>query len=654
MKRLLFLLVVCGVFVFAGPTFAADATISGTITHAVDGTPIVSMYVMAQNISTGDYSYAYGTDAAGAYSITVSPGTYDVSPYTYTSTETGVTFIKKTTTMTVVSGETKSGQNFAMTRRGKFTGHVYTSDGVTPVSSAAVSATHANGYLAGSAYATTASNGSYTAVPNPNSDYTLSATGTYTFYVTRAGYYGATVTNVALSADETTVTQDIRLTPGSTVSGTVRDGSGTGISGATITLTKNLYGNVYTALSDSSGAYSVSIFDLTNYNGSAISDYSMTVSKTGYIAKTSTISVVSDGSTLTGNNVTLSPGGAITGTVKISDGSGLSGATVTADDGFGNIASATTDSSGVYTIASLRPSTRYILTATKTYYVGQKTYNVTVNADATTSGKNFTLPTAATFSGTVTVKGSGAVLEGATVYLYKRNRTRSEVADLSFTTKSDGTFLFRTASPGKYRVKVVKNGYITLVQDVLNLSSSIAGKSYQMELGGSILGRIFTGNNVGVPSADISVYALRNGKEVSYALLSSDENGYYSISGLKKGTYRLKVMTTDYIMKIADVAVKTGVQVSKSLKLAPAGSVTGFLTEKETGLPVSGAWIKVVGTPLYAVSDANGYYVIDGLTPGKRKLSVVSTFYDLPGKKNVTVVAGQTKAGFDFMLTPKQ
>ena len=94
-------------------------------------------------------------------------------------------------------------------------------------------------------------------------------------------------------------------------------------------------------------------------------------------------------------------------------------------------------------------------------------------------------------------------------------------------------------------------------------------------------------------------------------------------------------------------------QVSKNIKLTAAGSVTGFITDKVTGLPVS-ATIKVVGTAIIAYSDNNGYYVIDGVAPGKRKLTVLHAYYDLPAQKGVVVSSGKTKTGINFSLTPKQ
>ncbi|MFH0829509.1 MAG: carboxypeptidase regulatory-like domain-containing protein [Candidatus Kerfeldbacteria bacterium] len=653
MKKSLIALAVCGVFAIAAPALAADGTISGTVTHASDGTPINGISVTATNVDTGTVSGG-STDVNGAYSFTAAPGTYDLTHYTYTSSETNTYFIKKaTTTITVASGETKSGQNFSLTRRGKFIGHVYASDGVTPISGATLTISNISGNSSGYAYASTPSTGSYTGIP-VNGDNTLSAVGSYTFIVTKLGYFSASVTGVILTGDETSVTQDIRLTPASIVSGTITDANGAAISGATVTLSKSTTGTSYSSVSNASGAYAVSVYDTYPFNGSAIAEYPVTVVKAGYVTKTATIAVVTESSTLSGNNFALVTAGTMTGTVTNSAGGALSGATISADDGFGTVTTATSDGSGAYSLTSLKPSTRYILTVTKTYYVGQKAYGITVTGGATTSGLNFALPDARTFSGAVLAKATNAPLDGAVVYLYKRNKARTEVSDFSFTIKSDGSFNFRSVSPGKYRVKVVKSGYISIVLDSVNLSSSVSGTIYKMDLASIISGRITTGKNVGVASADIGVFSEKNGREVVYSTTTSDENGYYFVSGLKKGTYRLRVMGADYVTQVVKVTVKTGVQATKNIKLAVAGSISGYITDKSTGLPIGSALVRVVGTSIVVSSDSNGFYVLDGIAPGQRKITVVNAYYDLPGQKTVKVSAGKTKTGISFALNQKK
>lgn len=647
MKKLLIAALACGFFALAAPALAADGTVSGTVTHAEDGTPIEGIYLSAENTSTGVFEYVYGTAADGTYSFTLAPGEYDIHPYTYTSDEPNITFISQTTTVTVTSGGTHSGIDFELTRRGRFSGLVHESDGTTPILDATISASNSTG----TGYGSTNSSGRYYLTP-VNSDQEISAIGSYSFYISKAGYFSKSESSIALDHDEgPVVTKNFTLTAASTVRGTVHKTNGDALSNATVTLTKST-GSIYTALTNASGAYTVSVYDTWPYDGSAVGDYTLSVTKSGYVAYTASVSITEDESTQNLGTSVLSASGKITGTVKKSNGNGLVGATVTADDGFGHTYTTTTSASGAYTLSSLVPSEDYTVTATKTYYVTKKQYNIKVTAGGTKSGVNFTLPRARSLSGTVKIKSNNRALEGAVVSLYKRDKTRSDWADYSFTTKSDGSFSFQNVTPGKYRLKITKAGYVTYINEMVNIKANVRNKIYKLDLGGSIYGRV-TAQGAGVANADIAVYAHRNGKLVSYTATSSDANGYYLIPTLRRGAYRLKVTTTDYVMALMNVNVKNGRQTTKNVKLSAGGSVSGYVVDSESGLPVS-ALIKIIGSPITAWSNSNGYFVIDGLAPGTVRLNALNAYYELPPRQTVTVRAGQTTADIYFSLVWKQ
>jgi len=563
MKKLLITIAVCGVFAIAAPALAADGTISGTVTRASNSAPIVGLYMTAQNIDTKAYSYVYGTGADGSYSFTLAPGTYDITPYTYTYTDQYTVFLKKTLTVTVGSGETKSGQNFALTRRGRFIGHVYSADGVTPILGASVLATNSTA----SSGSTTTSDGSFIITPVTGADHALSAVGSFTMYITKAGYFSKSISGVALTADEIDFTQNISLTPASTVSGTIRDANGAAVTAATVTLVKST-GTTYSAITNASGAYTVSVFDLIYYNSSAVADYSLSISKTGYVTKTTTLSITAESSTIT--------------------------------------------------------------------------------------SKDYTLVTGKTLSGTVVAKNGNLPLTSAVVSLYKRNKARSDTPDFTFTTGSDGAFSFSSLPVGRYRVRIVRSGYATVVIDSLNIAKNITGRVYKLEAAGTITGLIYTGKSISIESASIVAYSLNNGKFVSYTSASANDTGHYTITGLKAGTYRLKIVSADYVTQLVNVVVKTGKSVTKNIKLAAAGSIEGYLKDKETGLPISYTVVRVVGTSVTASSDANGYYVLDGVAPGVRKVTVISILHNAPTQISVKVSAGKVKAGINFTLTPKQ
>jgi hypothetical protein len=296
----------------------------------------------------------------------------------------------------------------------------------------------------------------------------------------------------------------------------------------------------------------------------------------------------------------------------------------------------------------------YSLSISKTGYV-TKTTTLSITAESSTiTSKDYTLVTGKTLSGTVVAKNGNLPLTSAVVSLYKRNKARSDTPDFTFTTGSDGAFSFSSLPVGRYRVRIVRSGYATVVIDSLNIAKNITGRVYKLEAAGTITGLIYTGKSISIESASIVAYSLNNGKFVSYTSASANDTGHYTITGLKAGTYRLKIVSADYVTQLVNVVVKTGKSVTKNIKLAAAGSIEGYLKDKETGLPISYTVVRVVGTSVTASSDANGYYVLDGVAPGVRKVTVISILHNAPTQISVKVSAGKVKAGINFTLTPKQ
>jgi hypothetical protein len=570
MRKLLIGLAACGLFLVAAPAMAANATISGTITRAADSTAIVGLAVYAKNTTTGiDTFSSFTTDAAGAYSISVPAGTYDITTYTNTSSESGVIFVTKTLTVSVATDQILPGQNFVLSRRGKFTGHVYAADGVTPILGAYVYVSGTSGN--GTTYTT--SSGAYNLTPYLYGSNMSSAVGSYNFTISKTGFISASVSNVALTADDANTTLDVRLVPASTVTGTITDTNGAALAGAIVTVTKS-NGTQYSALTNAVGTYTISINDPQGYNGTAIADYTMTVVKTGYVSRTGRLSITADGSAVT--------------------------------------------------------------------------------------GQDFTMTVGKVYSGTVVIKSSGAALAGATVSLYNRNKTRTTLADFTYTTGSDGSFSFSSLPSGKYRIVVARSGYAMSVQDVVSITSNRTGISYQLELGGSVKGLIYTGKSTPINGAYVGVYSIKNGKEMAFTSTTADETGNYLVTGLRRGTYKLHIITTDYVQTIATITVKNTTAVTKNIKLAAAGSVSGYLTDKVTGLPISGSpfstsvTVKVIGTSITATPDSNGYYILDGIAPGTRKITVTGSNYELPKQVTVKVSANKIKTSVNFSLVPRQ
>ena len=215
--------------------------------------------------------------------------------------------------------------------------------------------------------ATTDASGKFTLTGLPD--------GTYTLQVTATGYNPGTQSVTVSGADVTGVAITLFPTAATyTLSGTITDsGTGTGLDGATVTLTLP-DSTTQTTTTSAAGLYS--------FTGLAAGTYDLAVTASGYQDGSATgIQVSAD----TTQDLALDPAAPATytlsGTVQLSDQSAGSYDGATVKIVTGGTGQATTDASGAYQIAGLAPGT-YQVEASKTGY-GKLTVTVKLSSDKT-------------------------------------------------------------------------------------------------------------------------------------------------------------------------------------------------------------------------------------------------------------------------------
>ncbi len=660
LHKLIFSLVtVVSLIAVVQPALAADATITGTVTHAADSTPVTSLLIYVEDAVTGDYSYAYTDATTGVYTVTITDdgsgtaGEYLVYNYVITSDEDNVTFIRSQQTVELIEGENKTGVDFSLTRRARFTGTVYESDGTTPIYNAYAYFTHTSGWTIGYGTDYSAYSGAYYVTPIPYPGATESAVGDYDVTVTADGFFGAQINDLSLTADESDITQNFTLTGQSTVAGTVTDRQGDPISGATVTLDDINSGYAYTATTDSAGDYTLEVYDLYDYDGTAVGNYSLIFAADGYITKSRLLSITADESTLTGKDATLRPAATMTGTIYESDETtGISGATIQADNGLGNTYTTTSGDDGSFTFASLQPGAKYNLTVTKTEYVKNVVYNIAVSAGETTADQDVLLTNTITLSGTVLARADGGEINGATIRLFDLSKPRSSSADYTTTALTDGTFMLSNIDPGQYRVHVSQTGYIKLKVSELDLTAAVSGRDFKLEAAATIFGNVTNKQGEPVHNAYVSV-SSKAASDIGYGAAYTDMNGNYSIGSLKAGKYIVKVWTTGYVEKIVQTRGRQGKKTELDITLRVAGSISGQINDDDTDLPLSGYAVRVKGESVIAYTDVNGYYILDGLASGKYTVYVVSTAYETMNRSGVQVHADKETKYINFALDYK-
>ena len=326
-----------------------SGAISGRVTDAVSGAPVLSVIVGAESVvgsvTYGDLDF---TDSNGNYLINtnLATGSYNVS-----AAFAAGYLSKNITGVSVTAGTTTNNVNIQLSRSAIISGTVTDSVSSAALSGIPIYAVAAGGNVV--AYGTTNSTGKYTL----NTDL---STGTYnvtTLFPT--GHLDRTVTGVAVVAGNQ-YTTDLALDPSGVISGRVTSTlSGAPVSGATVTATSG--SSFGFATTNSTGYYRIS-------DGLKTGSYTVFASYSGGFGTAPAVSVTQGQETANVNiQLTLTPSGVISGKITNSTGAPLGSALVEAN-GPGGSGTDLTDSSGNYVIDTGLGTGTYNVTASKTGY----------------------------------------------------------------------------------------------------------------------------------------------------------------------------------------------------------------------------------------------------------------------------------------------
>ena len=244
------------------PSNSSPGTISGRVTNSSTGAALAGATVSYSGGSTT-------TDSSGNYTLS----NVDVGTVSVTASLTA--FTSQTNAVTVSSGATST-LNFSLaptTTPGSINGKVTNISTGGAVSGATVS------FSGGST--TTDSSGNYS--------FSNVAASTYNVTAIHSGYFALTKSATVSSGASTTL--NFAIATGGKVAGTVTSSGGTGISGATVTVTGGSIGTTVKITTSSAGAY--------NSNWVPVGTYTVTVSAAGHTTQSKTTSIT------TGNTTTL-------------------------------------------------------------------------------------------------------------------------------------------------------------------------------------------------------------------------------------------------------------------------------------------------------------------------------------------------------------
>ena len=484
--------------------------------------------------------------------------------------------------------------------------------------------------------------------------------GSYVVNASAIGYYEETYPeSVTVIEGQNTPNIDFALTPigefGS-ISGRVTDEvTGDPIVGAGITV---------------SGIWCVWYTDSTGYymcDNVPPGAYEVNAYATGYYPETYPDSViVVEGQNTPDIDFALAPIGA-TGSIsgRVTDeetGLGLPMAHVLAYDSTFCAGDAWTDTAGYYLIQNLMAG-QYIVGVHKDGYEDEiYPESVTVEEGQNTPNINFALtPTGGPEFGSI----SGRVTDEVTGLPIVRAEVTITGIYCMWYTDSAGYYLCDNLPPDSYEVNARKDGYIpeTYPDSVI----VVAGQNTPdidfalTPVGeyGSISGRV-TDEETGLPivMAHLIAIGLDNW---CYGEAWSDTGGYYMIPNLCAGIYQVNANAVGYIPEtypdsVIVVAGENTPDIDFALTpIGEAGSISGTITDANTGEPIPGAYVWAYGEFGHgqARADSLGQYTIIGLYAGDYFVTAWAWgFWPQDYPTAVTVIEGQDTPGIDFALVP--
>jgi len=249
-----------------------------------------------------------------------------------------------------------------------------------------------------------------------------------------------------------------------------------------------------------------------------------------------------------------------------------------------------------------------------------------------------TSPTVSVVTGLVRDQSSGLPLEGVSVSIPAQS--------LNAMTTADGRYLISNVAPGNVTLSADKAGYASvsgsanaLAGQVLNFSPSLVPTSSSGNAGDCSVQGLITDAVSKLPLSGVTVNL---GGAVTLNTVT-DATGHFTFAGLSSGVVTLTTTKAGYDSVYASTRLTCIVGRATVLDFSPrlyqtgqgpAGANTaglsGVVLDARTSLPIANAAIAVtpeVGSPVNALSAADGTFRMVGLNGASAQFSVTATGY---------------------------
>ncbi|HEV7523264.1 MAG TPA: carboxypeptidase regulatory-like domain-containing protein [Candidatus Angelobacter sp.] len=376
------------------------------------------------------------------------------------------------------------------------------------------------------------SSGGTGAITGSDGGYTLQLPGgTATLTAAFAGYQNASE-SVTVTSGGSTQAPPIQIQPinPGNVTGSVVDGNGAALSGATVSAVG------LSTTTTANGSYAL--------NNLPAGQTTITASLTGFQPGSTTVSVVAATTTAAPAITLISSSGTISGTVQSSAGAAISGASV----GYGG-GTTTTDANGNYSLAGVPVGTVQLVASAGGFQ--SATQSVAVSGGKT-SAANFTLapgPATGTVTGKITNASGGAAVTAATV----------SWSGGSTTSDATGTYTLANVPAGTQSVTAVKTGYLAHTLPVAVTGSATSTLNIPIATAGKISVKVVAPNGAVVSGATVTI---KGGSIATTVTGSTSTAGLLTTNWIPSGTYTVSISKTGHTTQSKSATVTSGVTAS--------------------------------------------------------------------------------------------
>ncbi len=578
--------------------------ITGQVTDT-NGRPISGSVVLIRT-SDGAFITSVVTSPFGNYLVR------DLAPGSYTVVASATTFSTESIGVIVSSDETMAADLTLSRTVGDIAGSVVDEDGnPLTVNNIEVKLFNGAGILL------------QTFLAGPEGTFSVAdlAPGRYLLNVTAPGFTANTVPIDVLAAETASVA--ISLNPASaTLTGNVfNENSGEGIPGAFVTVTTPDGIFISREVTGENGQFTfaglpprVLVVSTTAENfGSDTATVILNPEETSVV----TLRLSPNPGSLTGLVTDLQTGNAISGSVVLISTETGSQLTNTVSDGFGQ-----------FLVEGLNPGSYRAIVSADGF--STQTASFTIRSGIQTVLSFALTPQPGTIQGTIINQQTGQPIGGAAIVA----RFLSPSGPIIATTLSDaqGIYVIPNLAPNVYTVIATADSFGSGEASVnVPANQTVSADLLLSENPAEVEGTVRSAST-GSPLPNTLV-RLYNDAGVLLQSIETDANGFYRITGIRSGQYRLVAINPVFQRGELSFTAAPDEVVVMDFTLNPEpGRITGKITDVTTNSPLVGALVLVFGAseidPIgRAVTDHLGNFLISGLAPGTYTVAALATDY---------------------------